>query len=158
MNKLQGLEYKIVMNGLTASNGATVGGTAVPSFDTVNWQEYTLALIGTTSDNATNNPSVLKIQSSDTDGQTHASHTNWADVTALVGDGTGGFTVPSSPTATTTAVYAAINVKCGGAKRRYHRLVVSPLTTQTFTALVIAKRKEHANSTTEANAAVYPAG
>jgi hypothetical protein len=96
---------------------------------------------------------VLKVQQSET---TDAS--NFSDITALVGDGTGGFTVPSAPTATTTAPYAVLSVDLRG-KKRYLRVLIGPVTTQTFSVVAaLAKAKEAPNSITEQNVAVAANG
>lgn len=155
MRSLQGLEYNIAVDYVTVTNAGTLGGTAVAYWDTADLEEYSVAVIGTTSDALTNNPSVLKLQSGDTGAATHASNTGWSNVSGYVGDTD--FTIPSSPTATDTngTPYAVLEgVKCGANLGRYHRLVVSPLTSQTFTVLVFAKRKQMANSAGEANASV----
>lgn len=122
----QNLEQYVVLKQQAATNGATL--TSDP-IDCMGAKQVTITVIGTTSDNATNNPSVLKITESD---DTVA--TNFADVTAFVGDGAGGFTIPASPTATTTAPFAKFDVDCRK-RKRYLKAVISPVTTQTFTVL-----------------------
>jgi len=153
MRVLQGLEYRLVVDGVSATNAATVGGTAVAYFDTVNMEEYSLAVIATTSDALTNTPSVMKLQHGDTGAATHASNTTWSNISGRVGDTD--FTIPDSPTATATTqmpYFAFEGVKCGANLGRYHRLVLSPLTSQTFQVLVFGKRKQAANTAGEANA------
>ena len=105
------------------TNGAT--GTAV--LDTLGYDFAAIDLISTTSDNTTNNPSVLKLGEGDTTA-------SFADITAFVGDGSGGFTIPAWHTNTTNAKALRFNVDLRH-RKRYLQLTVSPLTTQSFTAV-----------------------
>lgn len=147
---IQNLEYFIAIDGVSATNGATITSGNIDRLDA---DAITIVLNGTTSNNATNNPATLKLQESDT-----TDATNFADITAFVGDGASGFTIPASPTATTTAPYAVLEVT-GIGRKRYLRLLVSPVTTQTFTALAILGRpRELPNSATEQNAAIVVTG
>jgi hypothetical protein len=150
MIKSQAEKVVVLLNNATISNGGTVTSTSI---DTVGGDYLTLTLFGTTSNNVTNNPSVLKLQESDV---TTAS--TFADITAFVGDGAGGFTIPNSPTATTTAAFARFNVDLKG-RKRHLQLVISALTTQTYNLLaVLSREKEMPNTTTEANVAVLVNG
>lgn len=149
---------EILMNGLSASNAGTVGGTAIPYVDTLGFSYMELAVIGTTSDAATNNPSVMKVQTSETGSATNVTDVTWSNITALVGDGTGGFTVPASPTATTVRPYALLRCDMRG-RGRYARLVISPLTSQTFTVLArLSNGVEMPNTAAEAGVAVLAMG
>ena len=112
-----------IIKQVSATNGATLTSDQV---DTKDHNYCVIAVYATTSDAATNNPSTLKVQESDT-----TAATDFADITAFVGDGTGGFTVPSSPTATTTAPFAKFCLNLTK-RKRYLRVLVTPLTTQTF--------------------------
>jgi hypothetical protein len=142
--------YVIAINAASATNGETI---TSGNIDRLNADAITIAVIGTTSNNATNNPATFKLQESDT-----TDATNFSDITAFVGDGTGGFTIPNSPTATTTAPFAELNLNLVG-RKRYLRLLISPLTTQTYTALALLSRnKESPDSAGEKNVAVTVSG
>jgi hypothetical protein len=109
------------------SRGLTNGATVTANIDTIGADFLLLAVHSTTSNNATNNPSVFKISESD-----DTVVTNFADVTKLVGDGTGGWTVPSWHTATASAqgtVQMEIDLRH---RKRFLKLTISPLTTQDF--------------------------
>src|SRR5688500_4346030 len=80
------------------TNGETVTSDVI---DTKDHNYCVISVFATTSNNATNNPSTLKVQECDT-----TVATDFADITAFVGDGAGGFTIPQSPTSTTTAPFA----------------------------------------------------
>jgi len=124
----------------------TNGATGTANLDCMGFDFVTIDIISTTSNDATNNPSVLKLGESD-----DTVVTNFADITALVGDGAGGFTVPSWFTATANAKTVKFNVDLRH-RKRYLRLTVSPLTTQSFTAIANFMRGELAPvNTTDAN-------
>lgn len=115
--------------------GATATGAAI---DTLGFRHLQIAIVATTSDAATNNPSVLKLQESAT-----TDATNFADIAEAVGDGAGGFTVANS--ATTADNNYLFNVSQLGTKRkRYLRAVVSPLTTQIIAGVALLTRGEEA--------------
>lgn len=109
----------VMINGLTAAAAAT---QITGYVDTLGYDFCTVdltALPGHTT--ATNNPTVLKLgESADT------YMTNATDITAFVGDGAGGFTIPNVPTVTTTPFTAKMNVDCR-ARYRYLHLEVVPL-------------------------------
>lgn len=138
---------------LLQSAGITAGGTASANLDCVGFDYLELDVFATTSNNATNNPSVLKLSESDiTDA------TGFSDVTAFVGDGTGGFTVPASPTTTTanTPVKFAVDLRH---RKRYLKLTVSPLTTQDIWAIAeLAKAEVSPITTTDLGVAAFVAG
>ena len=145
MLSLQNLGYAVVLKQQSATNGATL---TSDNIDAKGYREVHIIIHGTTSDNATNNPATLKLQQSDT-----TDATNFSDVTGYVGDT--GFTIPASPTTTTTAPFCVMNVPYGTFTKRYLRVLVSPVTTQTFSAVALLARAEEApNSITEQNVAV----
>jgi hypothetical protein len=147
---LQNLKTEVVYRQTALTNGAT--GTS-DNIDCLDTDSIRILVIGTTSDNATNNPSVLKLQECDT-----TVDTSFADVTAFVGDGASGFTIPSSPTATTTAPFAVFNVDTK-TRKRYLRVKISPVTTQTFTVVAEHGRRTQAPvGTTAETAAVIVTG
>lgn len=150
MIRQQNTKKLVVLKQQSATNGETLTSDLI---DTRGFDYCTINVIGTTSNNATNNPATLKVMEADT---TDAS--NLADITAFVGDGTGGFTIPSSPTATTTAPFAEFNIDCR-ARKRYLCVKASPVTTQTFTVIAELGRPEQAPvSTTDRNVAVVVNG
>ena len=106
------------------SAGITNGATASANIDCIGFDFLTLDVFGSTVAATSNKPSVLKISESDT---TNA--TDFADVTALVGGGTGGFTIPNWATNTTTNKTVKFNVDLR-TRKRYLKLTISPLTTQ----------------------------
>ncbi len=65
---------------------------------------------------------VLKLSESD-------DNSSYSDVTAFVGGGTGGFTIPT-PTATAGDVVVRMDVDCRG-KKRYLKVTATPYTTGT---------------------------
>jgi hypothetical protein len=150
MISLQNAKYAVLIKQQAATNAATL---TSDNLDCLGADQVTLIVHGTTSDNATNNPSVLKVQESAT-----TDATNFSDVAALVGDGAGGFTIPSSPTATTTAPFAVLNVNLRkGPRKRYLRVLISPVTTQTFSVLAVfpeSRLEQVPDSITEQNVAV----
>lgn len=107
---------------VTAAGTATSQNLDCAGFDTV----Y-IDVVQTTADNTTNKPSVLKLQHSDT-----TDATNFSDLSGFVG-GTD-FTVPTVGTNTSTISSYKFKVDMRH-KKRYLRLLASPLTTQSFTAV-----------------------
>lgn len=125
------------------STSATNGATTTANIDTLGFDHVTISVLMTTSDNATNNPSVLKISESDT-----TDATNFSDVTGLVGDSS--FTIPASETAATsiTKPYAVFNVNTQR-RKRYLKVTISPTTTQSSTVLAELSRAEQTPATTD---------
>ena len=142
----QNTKKLVVLKQQAATNGATL---TSDNIDTLGYDQVTIDVVGTTSDNATNNPSVLKVQEADV-----TAATSFADIAAFVGDGASGFTIPDSPTATTTAPFASFSVNLRK-RKRYLRVLISPVTTQTFTVLATLERASQAPvGTTAQNVAV----
>lgn len=141
MLSLQNLKRSHLIKQEAATNAATL---TSDQLDTIGLHEVVIDVFGTTSNNATNNPATLKIQQADT-----TDATNFADITAYVGDGAGGFTVPNSPTATTNNAFATFHLRRNqnGWTKRYLRLLVSPVTTQTFSVVAYTGRNEQAPNT-----------
>ncbi len=146
MFNLQNVKVSHILKFSAPTNGETV---TSDTLDTLGFDEVLIVVNGTTSNNATNNPSTFKVQESDTDVAS-----NYADITALVGDGASGFTIPNSPTATTNSPFAFLHIRTAY-RKRYLRLLVTPLTTQTFSATALLGRSSQAPvGTTNQNAAV----
>jgi len=131
MMHLQNLNYAVVLKQQSATNGATLTSDAI---DTKGFDELTIILHSTTADAASNKPATLKLTESD---DTVA--TNHANISGALG-GTD-FTIPNMPTATTTAPYARFSLNLTK-RKRYIKLLVSPVTTQTFSAIGILGRAE----------------
>ena len=114
------LKQVIVIDQASTTNGATATGL----IDTKGFDWLTLDVITSTSDDATNNPSVLKLSECDT------SNGSFSDVDGFVGDDD--FTIPNAVTSGSWGV--KMNVDLVG-RKRYLKLSVSPTTTQTITAI-----------------------
>lgn len=113
---------------LLATTQVTNGEAYAPAaVDTKGFNHLTIGVHLTTSNNATNKPSVLKLTESDT-----TDATNYSDITAFVGGGTGGFTIPSASTSTSTPNVYQFKVDLRG-RKRYIKLACTPLTTQSAT-------------------------
>lgn len=121
MSNLKKTKQVIAINQASTTNAATASG----NIDTLGFDFVTIDVITTTSNAVTNNPSVLKISESD-----DTVVTNFADVSGLVGDTD--FTIPNSVTQGDWGV--KFNVDCRG-RKRYLKVSVSPVTTQTITAV-----------------------
>lgn len=134
-----------------ATTSVTNGGTATGVVDTLGYDFLSLDLLQTTSNNTTNNLSVCKLAESDT-----TDATNYSDVTAFVGDGTGGFTVPVADTSNSQLYKFNMDLR---GRKRYIKLSASPLTTQSLTAIANLHLGEQSPvSAANANVAVLVEG
>jgi len=126
----------------------TNGGTITSqNLDCQGFDFVTIDVVQTTSNNVTNNPSTLKLQQSDT-----TDATNFADLSGAVGDTD--FTIPQVGTNTSTISSYKFNVDMRH-RKRYLRLLVTPITTQSFTAVANLFRGERsASNATDANVSV----
>jgi len=116
----------LAINGASTTNAATATGT----IDRLGFDYAVIDVCLTTSNNVTNNPSVLKISESDT-----TDATNFSDIGVFKGDDTtDGFTIPNAQTAGITGPFVTFNVDLTG-RKRYLQVDVSPLTTQIVTVL-----------------------
>lgn len=111
----------IAISQSSATNGATASG----NIDTLGYSFMTVDVITSTSNDTTNNPSVLKLSHSD-----DTVVTNFSDISGTVGDTD--WTIPASVTQGNWGV--KFNVSLNGIKR-YVKVSVSPVTTQTITAI-----------------------
>lgn len=133
----------LVIKQESAASGATLTSDKI---DTRGHDFVKLLVFATTSNNATNNPSVLTVREGD-------STSSMSNITELVGDTT--FTIPNSPTATTTAPFAEFNITLNGGRKRYLDVLITPATTQTFSVVAqLGRSKELPVGTTQQNAAV----
>lgn len=135
---MSGLKQVIAINQASTTNAGTASG----NIDTLGYDYVTIDVITTTSNDTTNNPSVLKLSESD-----DTVVTNFANISGAVGDTD--FTIPASVTSGDWGV--KFNVDCR-ARKRYIKVSVSPLTTQTITAIGnLWKGDEAPVNTTDAN-------
>ena len=133
------LKSAVAINAVSATNGATVTSSVI---DTLGFDWATIDLIATTQSASTQagSPSVLKLQESDS-----TAATTFADITGARG---------ASATATNVDFLVGIGVTQGNnsykfnvdcrARKRYLSVVVSPTTTQTFSAVANLGRGEQA--------------
>lgn len=130
----------------------TNGGTITSqNLDTIGFDFVSIDVVQTTSNNVTNNPSTLKLQQSDT---TDAS--NYSDISGFVGDTD--FTIPNVGTNTATVSSYKFNVDLRH-RKRYLRLLVTPITTQSFTAVANLFRGDRIpTSAADVNASVVVSG
>lgn len=109
--------------------GATNGETVTVNIDCLGFDFLTLDIHSSTSNNTTNNPSTFKISHAD---DTNA--TSFSDITAFVGDGTGGWTIPNWHTQTADAKPVKFDIDLRH-RKRYLKLTITPITTQDFIAI-----------------------
>jgi len=114
----------VMLQTTSATNGETV---TSQNLDTKGFDVVHIDVVQTTSNNTTNNPSVFKLQHADT-----TDVSNFADVSGFVGDTD--WTVPTVGTNTATVSSYKLKVDVRH-KKRYLRLLISPVTTQSFTAV-----------------------
>lgn len=121
------------------SGAHTVGATAtaVLVVDRMGYDQVSFLVSRPGASGATNFASVLKVEESDTSGS------NYSNVTALVKDGTGGFTVPAVGTVNASRV--KLDVDCV-AKKRYLRLSVTPDVTAVVNVVALLSRPEESPS------------
>jgi hypothetical protein len=121
----------------------TAAATASGNIDVLGFDYVTIDVLLPTADVVSNKPTVLKLSESD-----DTVVTNFTDITAFVGGGTGGFTIPNAITAATsiTLPYATFNVDAR-ARKRYLKLSVSPATTQVVNAVAQLTRAEQTPAT-----------
>jgi len=128
----------LAINQLSTTNGATTSGV----IDTLGYDFAEIDVIATSSNNVTNNPSVLKLSESD-------DATTYTDVSGAVGDTD--FTIPAVYTSTASDYKVKFSVDCRP-RKRYLKVSVSPVTTQIITAIAnLHKGDEGPNSATDAS-------
>jgi len=126
------------------ATAATNAATATGSIDTLDFDFLTVDVLQTTSDDTTNNPSVYKFTEGDTTVISNASA-----ITALTGDDSDGWTIPAAVTSGSHGTKFNIDLR---GRKRYLFLSISPVTTQTFTAIAnLFKGTESPRTTTIAN-------
>lgn len=126
------LKTIMAISPISKTNGATATGT----IDTLGADFVTIDVHTTTADTTTNKLTVLKISESDT-----TDATNFSDITALVGGGASGFTIPNPVTSGDNL--HKFNIDARG-RKRYLKVTVTPPTTQTITAIANLAANEQA--------------
>lgn len=110
--------HKVVASldtGTTASSG-----TATLTIDRLDYDHASIAVLRASNSN-TVFASVLKVQESD-------DNSSYSDITALVGGGVGGFSIPAIPTAATASTsILKIDVDCRN-RKRYLKVLMTPAT------------------------------
>jgi len=114
----------------TASVGATA--TSTLTIDRLGYDHVSVSAIRA-SNAATTFASVLKVEESDNDS-------DYTDVTALVGGGTGGFTIPAVSD-TNSASIVQLDIDCK-AKKRYLKVSMTPGATATLGIVAGLSRAE----------------
>lgn len=120
----------IAITPVSKTNGATASGM----IDTLGFDHCVIAMTQGTSDDTTNNLSVCKI----TEGETTVI-SNASAITALTGDGVGGFTVPAADTDDPQVYLFNLDLRTGP-RKRYLFLTASPVTTQIIGAVALLFR------------------
>jgi len=129
----------LAINQLSVTNAGTASG----NIDTLGYDFVEIDVIATSSNAATNNPSVLKLSESD-----DTVVTNFANVSGAVGDTD--FTIPNAYTNTASDFKVKFSVDCRP-RKRYLKVSISPVTTQSFTAIAnLHKGDEGPDSATDA--------
>lgn len=128
----------LAINQLSTTNAATASGI----IDRLGYDFVEIDVIATSSNDTTNNPSVLKLSESD-------DLTTYTDVSGAVGDTD--FTIPACYTNTASDYKVKFSVDCRP-RKRYLKVSVSPVTTQTITAIANLHRgDEGPTSATDAS-------
>jgi hypothetical protein len=134
------------------SGPAVVGSTATVSLvvDRKGYDYASVLVMKSAAAAATSFASVLKVEESD------ASGSDYSDVTALVKDGTGGFTMAA--VSTTAASVVKMDVDCK-ARKRYLRVTMTPDVTATVSVVAMLSRgEEYPYDATTANVTKWVAG
>jgi hypothetical protein len=139
------------VNFLQTTSVTNAGTATSQNLDCTGFDFVSIDIIQTTSNALTNKPSVLKLQDCDT-----TVSTSFADISGFIG-GTD-FTIPNVGTDTATIQTMKFNVDTRH-RKRYIRLLISPVTTQSFTAMANLHRGERIPvNATDAGVAVLVAG
>lgn len=131
---------------VSVTNAGTATGQAI---DTLGYDHCHIVIEASLSNDATNKESVLKVQESTT-----TDATNFGDVTGLVG-GTS-FTIPAAVITThDKKPRVAFSIDLRAPRKRYLRVLASPVTTVLFSGTAILTRgEESASDATKANVGV----
>jgi len=119
---------------MLAETSLTNGASSTSRIDTLGYKRLTLVLRQSTSNSTSNKLATCKLSEADVTSSSSAT-----SITEFVGGGTGGFTIPAAD-ASNPQIYE-FNVDLLG-RKRYLFLEVSPVTTQTLTAVGLLFRGE----------------
>jgi hypothetical protein len=119
---------------MLAESSLTNGASATARIDTLGYKYLELFLRQSTSNSTSNKLATCKLSEADVTSSTSATA-----ITKFVGGGAGGFTIPAADTANPQAYSFQIDLR---GRKRYIFLEVSPVTTQTFTAVGALGRAE----------------
>ena len=120
----------IAIDQASTTNGATASG----NIDRMGWDYVQIDVITSTSNDVTNNPSVLKLMHGDT-----TDATNLSNISGTVGDSD--YSIPNAVTSGSWGVRFNVDAR---ALSRYIQVQVSPTTTQTITAIASLSKGETA--------------
>lgn len=136
----------VILAAATATNA-----TATGRIDTLGFEFCSISVVLDSTSAVSNKPAVLKVAESD---DTNSS--NFADITALVGGGTGGFTIPSMSSTSASIFKFDINLL---GRKRYLRVSHTPQAASHATAVVAQLTRANALpiSATTLGTAVYVA-
>lgn len=112
---IHAMNEKVVANVPTAAIGATA--TATLTIDTLGYDFASIDVMRA-GNSSTVFANVIKVSEGDTTS-------SYSDVTALVGGGTGGFTIPAASSDTDTTNVVKLDVDCR-AKKRYLKVTYTP--------------------------------
>jgi len=131
MIPVQNVKYVVPLYPTSATNGQAITSNIV---DLIGYDYASLALSGSTSNNATNSPSAVGLTFSDSTSGPFV-----ADASLTGGLSAGNFAIPNSPTATSNQPYIVFNFDTRS-RPRYCKLGVTPVTTQTYFAQAVLSR------------------
>lgn len=134
MLRLQNLATKYIFN-----SSVTNGGTASGTFDTKGYDEVLIIVTQGTSNDTTNNLSVLTI------GDGTATN-SFADLAGGTGDTD--FTIPAADTSNAQTYFIHLDRNKGDWNDRYIKVAASPVTTQLLSAVAILGRARQVPDTT----------
>jgi hypothetical protein len=129
------MPFQIAINASSATAAGTITSSQIDTLQNgIKMESVSIAVIAATSNVVSNVPTVFKLQECDT-----TVTSSFVDVVPFVGgtatSATVGFLIPTTMlTATSLQPYAVLNVDLKG-RKRYLSLVISPATTQIFTAI-----------------------
>jgi hypothetical protein len=127
---------KVVAELPTAAVGATASATL--TIDTLGYDHASISVLRA-GNSDTNFANVVKVEESDSSGS------GYGNITALVGGGTGGFSVPAASASTSTTNILKMDVDCK-AKKRYLKVTYTPGVTATVGIVAHLSRGEVAPS------------
>ena len=125
----------VMISPQTVTNAGTLSGYV----DTQGYDYAEILLVASTTDNATNNPSLLYVREHDTT----TSATSMTSIAAFLGDS--GFTIANWSTTADNKTLFRVDLR---GRKRYLGIAVSPLTTHTMCAVACLRRGDELPITT----------